>query len=71
MTDEGDISDYLGVKVDHLPNGTIKLLQPHLIQQILDDLGFNKRMGTKNTPASSSVKLHRDLHGEPFYESWK
>ena len=24
MTDEGNLCDYLGVKVDHLPNGTIK-----------------------------------------------
>jgi hypothetical protein len=71
MTDEGDISDYLGVKVDHLPNGTIKLLQPYLIQSILDNLGFNERTGTKKTPASTTAKLHRDLHGEHFNETWK
>jgi histone deacetylase 1/2 len=70
LTDEGDLSDYLGVKVDQLPNGTIKLSQPHLIQQVLDDLGFNERTGTKPTPAASTVRLHRDLHGAPFAESW-
>jgi hypothetical protein len=70
MTDEGTLCDYLGVKVDYLDNGTIKLSQPHLIQQILDDLGFNDRTGTKATPAASSVKLSRDLHGKPFDEEW-
>jgi hypothetical protein len=70
MTDEGNLCDYLGVKVDHLENGTIKLSQPHLIQQVLDDLGFNERTGTKPTPAASTVKLSRDLHGEPFGEEW-
>jgi hypothetical protein len=70
MTDEGDLSDYLGVKVDYLPNGTIKLSQPHLIQQILDDLGFNERTGTKPTPAASTVRLHRDVHGAPFDKAW-
>jgi len=70
MTDEGDVSDYLGVEIQPLPNGTIKLSQPHLINQIIADLGFNERTGTKNTPASKSVKLNRDLHGAPFMEEW-
>jgi hypothetical protein len=70
MTDEGALSDYLGVKIEQLPNGLIKLSQPLLIQQILDDLGFNERTGTKNTPASSSVKLNRDVHGKPYDEHW-
>ena len=70
MTDEGDISDYLGVKVEKLKNGCIKLSQPHLIQQILSDLGFNERTGTKKTPASVSNKVTRDLLGAPFKEEW-
>ena len=32
LQDEGDISDYLGIKVTHLPNGKITLAQPHLIE---------------------------------------
>ncbi len=71
MTDEGDLSDYLGVKIDALPNGTIKVSQPHLIQSVLDDLKFNERTGTKKTPASTSVKLNGDIHGEPFIEEWQ
>ena len=70
MTDEGTLGDYLGVKIDYLDNGTIKLSQPHLIQQILDDLGFNERTGTKATPAAVAVKLNRDLHGTPIDEKW-
>jgi hypothetical protein len=70
LTDEGDLNDYLGVKVDHLPNGHIKLSQPHLIQQVIDDLGFNDRTSTKPTPAASTIKLHRDMHGNGFQEIW-
>jgi hypothetical protein len=70
MTDEGNLNDYLGVKVEYLPNGTIKLSQPHLIQQVIDDLGFNDRTGGKATPAASTIKLHRDLHGEERREDW-
>jgi hypothetical protein len=49
ITDEGDLCHYLGVKVEHLANGLIKLSQPHLIQQVLDDLGFNERTTSKCT----------------------
>jgi Reverse transcriptase (RNA-dependent DNA polymerase) len=68
MTDEGNLSDYLGVKIETLQNGTIKVTQPHLIQSILNDLHFNERTGTKATPAASTMKLHRDVHGIEFNE---
>jgi len=66
MTDEGDLVDYLRVKIDRLENGLIKLSQPHLIQQILDDLGMNDATKPQLTPAVTSVKLNRDPNGQPF-----
>jgi len=38
MTDEGDVSNYLGVEIQPLANSTIKLSQPHLIDQIIKNL---------------------------------
>ena len=70
ISDEGDIGDYLGVKVDALADGCIKLSQPLLMQQICNDLGFNDRTKTKSLPALSSSILHRDLYGAPFSERW-
>jgi Reverse transcriptase (RNA-dependent DNA polymerase) len=70
ITDEGTLDEYLGVKVEHLPNGTIKLSQPQLIQQVLDDLGFNARTSTKDSPAASTVHLHRDVGGKPYADNW-
>jgi hypothetical protein len=70
MTNEGNLPDNLGAKVDKLDNGCIKLLQPHLIQSILDNLGFNERTGTKTTPAASTVRLNRDLHGKPMTDDF-
>jgi hypothetical protein len=40
VTDEGEIDDYLGVKVTQPTKDTIELRQPHLIQQILDKVGM-------------------------------
>jgi hypothetical protein len=70
MTDEGDLSDYLGVKIDRLPNGLIKLSQPHMIQQILDDLAMNNATKKQPTPAAPSIKLNRDPNGQPFKDDW-
>ena len=81
ITDEGEIDNYLGVKVERRADGTIKLSQPHLIQQILDDLNLRsesndnaspKRSQSKSvsTPAASTVLLNRDKEGKPHNESW-
>jgi hypothetical protein len=40
MTDEGDIQDYLGIHITKLDAGWIKLTQPHLIDQIINDVEF-------------------------------
>ena len=64
ITDEGTLSDYLGaVEIKPLPNGTIKLSQPQMINSILKDLGFNIRTKTKPTPAPSNLRLDRDIDG--------
>ena len=46
ITNEGDIQDFLGIKIDHKPDTKIHLTQPHLIDQILYDL----KMGEKTNP---------------------
>jgi len=38
LGEEGDLCNYLGIKVTKLPDGTITLTQPHLIDAILTDL---------------------------------
>ena len=70
MQDEGDILDYLGIKVSKLPNGTIKLAQPQLINLILQDLNYAENTKSKLTPAPSLVILQRDLDGAAFDEHW-
>ena len=52
ITDEADIQDFLGVKIDCKPDGTIHTTQYHLIDQILDEIKMGKKMNTrmKDTP---------------------
>jgi hypothetical protein len=69
ITDEGEIDTYLGMKISRPTPDTIELTQPHLIQEILDDMGMKSNTKTKDKAAApSSTILRRDLNGDPFNE---
>jgi transposase InsO family protein len=70
ITDEGNLNEYLGVLVDKQEDGRIKLSQPHLIKQILDDLWFNKRTKSKPTPAPGGQVLERELDAEAMNDDF-
>jgi hypothetical protein len=70
VTNKGEIHEYLGVNVSRPTEDTIELRQPHLIQQILDEVGMLPQSKTKDKAAPSSTILRRDLDGAPFREKW-
>ena len=71
ITDEGDIEDFLGVNITKKKNGAIHLTQPHLVDQILDDLNMaQEKVKLKSTPAMVSKLLKRDEQGTNFDKSF-
>jgi hypothetical protein len=55
LTVEGDVSDFLGVKIDRQSNGEVHLTQPHLIDSILELLQLQgDKCKVKTIPAASS-----------------
>ena len=67
LTVDGDICDFLGVRIEKTPDGTIHLTQPHLIDQILKDLRLTKEnVVPKHTPALVNTILRRFTDSEPF-----
>ena len=48
MTDEGDISNYLGVNVKKTSDGTFKLLLSHLVEKIINHVGITVFAGLKS-----------------------
>ena len=70
ITDEGEIDEYLGVKVQRNEDGSFELSQPLLIEQILTTLGFNGRTTHKTTPSLSSKILPRDKDGPDHETAW-
>jgi hypothetical protein len=70
ITDEGDIKEYLGVLVEKLDDGMMKLSQSQLIKQILDDLWFNERTKSKPTPAPGGQVLEREVEAESMNDEF-
>jgi histone deacetylase 1/2 len=73
VSDEGDISDYLGIKVTKLPDGRMRFTQPQLIDSIIADCGLEKPNAKPcKTPALSTRIVWRNEDGEPWPdEKWK
>ena len=65
IEDKGNIADYLGIHFEETSNGKIHLSQPHLIQEIIDEVGVSN-FKPRATPAQSSRILQRNLSGPEF-----
>jgi hypothetical protein len=66
MEDQGSITDYLGVNLEHLPNGDIKLSQLHLINQIIDKVHISKQVAGKQIPVATTKNFQRDQVAPSF-----
>lgn len=67
LTVEDSLTDFLGVNIDRRDDGTIKLSQPKLIEQVINDLHLEQDHTTiKPTPAASSKLLSRHVDSRPF-----
>ena len=63
ITLEGDLADFLVVKIERKSPNEIIFTQPHLIDDILHDLGLQHAKDGKETPAASCRILTRNDNG--------
>ena len=72
LTEEGDVSAYLGGKLEMKSNNdTISLTQPYLIERIIEELGDAISEGNvKDTPSVYKEILHKDTDGPDSKQSW-
>jgi len=71
IEDQGELSDYLGIKIERKSDGTLEWTQPTLTQSILKDLkldgeeikGKQNKPNVRAVPALTTVPLtdHKDL----------
>jgi hypothetical protein len=65
IDDQGNLSDYLRIKIERKPDGTLEWIQPTLAHTILKDLkldgeeikGRQNKPNIKSVPANTSVPL--------------
>jgi hypothetical protein len=70
-TIEGDLQDFLGVNIKRHKDGSIHLAQPHLIDQILDNLPLDDdNVSEKITLATLLKLLSRRSNSKPFDNSF-
>jgi hypothetical protein len=63
IEDQGDLNDYLGIKINKRNDGTMELTQPQIIASILEDLNFQANTRIADTPALVGEVLQRDEDG--------
>ena len=70
MKHEVNIEDFLSVNIKR-KEGKIKLSQPHLIEQVIKDLGLNHdKVLSKPIPVASSKILYAHKESPPFDDSF-
>ena len=73
LQDEGDMTSYLGIQITHMTqldgSITITMMQPSLIDQILEDVGLTGKNVTQKYTPTTQV-LQPNLTTAPFDASW-
>ena len=62
FNDQGEIGDFLGIQIQKLDDGSIVLMQPQLIDSIIQDLHLQSRSNPKTMPTVTTKLLHKDTH---------
>jgi len=65
---EGEVGDFLGIRIEKTGPKKFKLSQPGLIEKVLKAAGMEDCNGCA-TPASTTP-LGSDLNGDPFDQNW-
>jgi hypothetical protein len=74
LTDEGELKDYLGVRIEKLKDGSVKMHQKRIIDRCLAiaKIPTDPEAKTKlhDTPAEGGKILHKDESGGPRKQDW-
>ena len=66
---EEDVTAFLGIQFQKHTSGTLELIQPHLINRIIETVFGKDECHAKATP-TSGTPLHADVDGESCIEQW-
>eukprot|EP00957_Ditylum_brightwellii_P108041 8242635-Ditylum_brightwellii.AAC.1 len=62
ITDKGStIEEFLGVEMDHTPDGSFRMYQLHLLERIIKVIPGMDRANEHKTPAATTTILTKDI----------
>ena len=73
LTDDVELKDCLGTRFTKLPDGSIELSQPRMIERVLEMVGLDdvpNRTKMHDTLAISTTLLDKDPNDEPCICNW-
>jgi hypothetical protein len=70
ISEEGTLSDYVGVNIERASDGSIHMTQPQLKNSILHELNFNDNTIAVPTPALSSMILKHVPNKQQHKADW-
>ncbi|KAL7475458.1 hypothetical protein ACHAW6_001370 [Cyclotella cf. meneghiniana] len=70
VKDHGNQTDYMGINIKCLPDGSYTFSQKALINTIINDVGLTPSDHTKPIPAKCRQRLHGFLDSPPFKQDW-
>ena len=68
LRDEGEVGDFLGIRIERMADSSFKLSQSGLINKVLKEASMED-CNSVGTPASTTP-LNTDKEGDKFLESW-
>ena len=68
--EEGDVTEYLGIKMNHHKDGSMQLSQPRLLKRIIDSIPGMEGVNPKEIPAMPSVALTKHHQGKLRKGNW-
>ena len=70
LTDEGDVGAFLGLDIRRNERGHLELMQPGLIQKIIEECKFESKSKEHGMPAVTKI-LDKDEQGPERESEWK
>ena len=68
IEDKGNTEDSLGDNIEEQGNGKIKLIQPQIIDSIINEVQIPKNTAPRQTTAMSTKTMGHDAAAAPFDE---
>lgn len=70
LTDDGELQDYLGIQIERSDDGSITLIQPRMINRVIDIEGLTSDTHVKTHDIPTTHISNSDSTAQPRIQTW-